>query len=72
LSGNFVHLVAVNLRTRAAIFDNDTILPITKLIDHFGEDTEVIDHAKVFVAGGEASGWIVVELSAIPLLQPVN
>ena len=67
-----MHLVAVNLRTRAAIFDNDTILPITRLIDHFGEDTEVVDHAKVFVAGGEASGWIVVELSAIPLLQSVN
>lgn len=72
MSGQYIHLVAVNMKTRAAIFEDDTILPITNLIDHFGEDTDEPKLAKVFVAGTQASGWLVIEMSTIKLLQPVH
>lgn len=52
-------LEAVNLRQRLALTETQEVVPITNLIDAFGDDTDIVEEAVAFVCGPTSEGhWI--------------
>lgn len=52
-------LEAVNLRQRLALTEDQEVIPITNLIDAFGDETDKVEDAVAFVCGPTAKGhWI--------------
>ena len=49
-------LDAVNLRQRMALTEDQQIIPITKILDQFGDETDDLDEAVAFVCGPTAEG----------------
>jgi len=59
-------VVAVKRPTREALLSDNTIVPITNLVDVDGEDTDDIHEAVAFVAGSDGVGWFSGDLDDFP------
>lgn len=52
-------LDAINLRQRLALTEDQQVIPITNVLDAFGDETDNLDEAVAFVCGPTAEGhWI--------------
>lgn len=59
-------VVAINRATRKALISDNSLLPITTLLDSEGEETEDIHRASAFVAGQDGIGWFAGDIDDFP------
>lgn len=59
-------VVAIRRPTREALLSDNTIVPVTNLLDIDGDETDDIHAAVAFVAGSDGVGWFSGDLDDFP------